>query len=500
MTMEAIIEGPGWVASGLDESSGLYPLRVEPAVGRLVERLLPGVITTTTGARYFGLHTLAWSEARDGGLDDGAAEDFVRRCEVVLAGVAAIHGDTSGGHRRLVPAAHGEDRIRGFFDGGALDVTSAAAPGGYSKGGFAGTYAAPERALGLLGSGWPPRSGPRANTAPLREGLELVLEMARRETLSTAELTAAADLCPCCAAEAPDGRWLLRVMFEEADAESEGDRNRQITALMLLEALDGGPHGDPERPFRLAHGFGGVIDGDTLEARARRAWRAAILRNYSVSAWRHLWRWLSEQLVGEAITARELGDRLADALGTGTVSDLMSGLPERVDKDGLRPIEEELRSSEDPVPVRSLRQLAIGALRLGDLDGETRTAFLGRDRDDLGPAWMQHQLTEHSDSAVADLGRDLAQTMLRRAQRVAASKMRMGSDLRPYVPTRLRDRDGLLSMVGTEPDAEVSLRGWTLAQVMAGLGAIDHSQDGYTTSASGQELRGRLQSSTASAT
>jgi hypothetical protein len=289
-------------------------------------------------------------------------------------------------------------------------------------------------------------------------------------------------------------------MFEEVHAESEGDRNRQITALMLLEAVAGGPHGDPERPFRLSHGFGRLIEGDTLEARARRAWRAAILRNYSVSAWRHLWRWLSEQLVGEAITARDVGDRLADALGTGTVSDLMSGLPERLDKDGLCPIEEELRSSEDPIPVRSLRQLAIGALRLGDLDGETRNAFLGRDRDDLGPAWMQHQLMEHADSAVADLGRDLAQTMLRRAQRVAASKMRMGGDLRPYVPTRLRDRDGLLSMVGTEPDADVSLRGWTLAQVMAGLGVIHHGQDGYTTSASGEELRGRLQASIANAT
>jgi hypothetical protein len=497
---DVIIEGPGWVASGLDESSGLYPLRVEPAVGRLVERLLPGVITTTTGARYFGLHALAWSDARDRSLDDDASEDFVRRCEVVLAGVAVIHGDTSEGHRRIVPAAHGEDRIHGYFDGGALDVASAAAPGGYSKAGFAGTYAAPERALGLLSSGWPPRLGPRADTAPLREGLGLVLELARHDILSTAELATAADLCPCCAAEGADGRWLQRVMFEEADAEGEGDRNRQITALMLLEALDGGPHDDPERPFRLAHGFGGPIEGDTPEARARRAWRAAILRNYSVSAWRHLWRWLSEQLVGEAITARELGDLLADALGADTVSDLILGLPVRVDSDGLRPIEEELRSSEDPTPVRSLRQLAIGALRLVDLDGETRNAFLGRDRDDLGPAWMQHQLTEHADTTVADLGRDLAQTMLHRAQRVATSKMRMGNDLRPYVPTRLRDRDGLLSMVGTEPDADVSLRGWTLAQVMAGLGAIDHTQNGYTTSASGQELRGRLQASIANAT
>ncbi len=45
-----LVEGPAWVASGLEESPGRYPLRVEPAAGRLVEKLLPGVITTTTGA------------------------------------------------------------------------------------------------------------------------------------------------------------------------------------------------------------------------------------------------------------------------------------------------------------------------------------------------------------------------------------------------------------------------------------------------------------------
>src|SRR4051812_35085661 len=115
MAIEQLVEGPAWVASGLDESSGLYPLRVEPAVGRLVERLLPGVITTTTGARYYGLHPLAWSEAQARGLPDTEAEAFVRRCEVVVAAASLTHAEGEG-HRRLVPMAHGEERIRRFFD------------------------------------------------------------------------------------------------------------------------------------------------------------------------------------------------------------------------------------------------------------------------------------------------------------------------------------------------------------------------------------------------
>lgn len=151
-------------------------------------------------------------------------------------------------------------------------------------------------------------------------------------------------MCPCAAAGAPDGAWLRGVMFEHADPDVEGDRNRQITASMLLDALDGGPHADPEDAFRLAHGFGASIDGDSAEATARRAWRAAILRNYSVSAWRHLWRWLSEQLSGDAMTARQLADRFADAVGGGRVGELVAYLPPRVDANGLLPIEEALWS------------------------------------------------------------------------------------------------------------------------------------------------------------
>jgi hypothetical protein len=373
-----------------------------------------------------------------------------------------------------------------------LDVAAAAVPGGYSLNGFADTYAAPERAIGLLRGAAPPRPGPRANLAPLREGLSDVLQLARRPTVTVDELLAAHHLCPCEAAEAPDGKWLRHVMFEQADVENEGDRNRQVTALMLLEALASGPHVDPERAFRLAHGFGSAIDGESVETTARRGWRAAILRNYSVSAWRHLWRWLSEQLSGEAMTARDLADRFADAVGSGSVSELVASVPSRIDGGRLLAVEEALGTSGDTVPMRSLRQLTLGAQRLNDLDAETRDLFLGRDRDDLGPLWVEHQLAEHAAGALSDLARDLVETLLRRARRVAFSKMRLSSGLRPYVPTRLRDRDGVLSMAGLEPDAEVSLRGWTLSQVLCALGAIDRPPEGYELSPLGHEMADHL--------
>ena len=47
MAVELLVEGPGWTGIGLEESAGRYPLRGDSAVSRIVDRLLPGGITTT---------------------------------------------------------------------------------------------------------------------------------------------------------------------------------------------------------------------------------------------------------------------------------------------------------------------------------------------------------------------------------------------------------------------------------------------------------------------
>lgn len=491
MTLDEIVEGPAWVSSGLDEPAGRYPLRVEPAVGRLVEKLLPGIITTTTGARYFGLHALAWSEAHK----QSDPEAFVRRCEAVLAGVYWQHERSSTGHQRQVPSAHGESEVPKFMSSGTFDLSAASARGGYSSAGFAGTYFAPERAIGLLRGTWPPQPGPRADLAVLQESLGDVLHLARSDTLTLSELENASHLCPCQAATSADGAWLRAVMFETVPTDDES-LNRQVTALMLLEALEGGSHHDPESAFRLAHGFGIPIEGTGAEATIRRAWRAAVLRNYSVSAWRHLWAWLTDHLAQDELSANELADRLAQALGNETVRDFVANTPRRCDGSELLPVEEQVRESDEDAPRRALRHLVLGTQRLADLDPETYEAFLGLPSErmsDLGPLWFAHQLREHENSVLATLATDLVDTMLQRARRVALSKMRLDpKTLRPYLPTRLRERDGFYSVTSPESDAEVSLRGWTLAQVLSALGAIDRPDGTYALSPVGEAMAATL--------
>ncbi len=468
-------------------------------MGRLVEKLLPGIITTTTGARYFALHPLAWADAEGRGLDAGEASEFVRRCEVVVA--AASYGHTiSGSHKRAVPSAHGEGSLPAFIRDGQLDIAAAAKIGsGMSKGGFAGTYEAPERTIRLLKGTNPPTAGTRLQVVPLKDALGDVLELASQDSLSEGELTQIGHLCPCELGEASDGAWLRHLMFEDADPEVEGDVNRQVTGLMMLEALDGVGTTDPECAFRLTHGFGRLPEGDSMEATARRAWQAAILRNYSVSAWRHLWSWLSRQLSEAEMSQGELAARLSEALGGGSVRSFVDESPERITNAELLPAEEDLRDSDEEVPVKALRQLILGAERLDELDAESRVAYLGHDPTDLGPEWVKAQMEEHMNGGVDALARDLVATMLTRARRVAVSKMQMVPGEGPYVPTRLRERDGMLWMNGIEADAEVSLRGWTLTQVLTALGAVDRDGDVYTVTGLGEEMRETLRKRAGSA-
>src|SRR3954471_17583393 len=119
-----MVEGPGWTGFGVQEPAGGYPLRVEGEVSAVVGRLLPGVITTTRHARMYCLHTLAWGEARDRGLDLAAGEDLARCLEVVIAGIHRFHEP----HRVELSSAHGEGNLDAFLVGDRLDVHAAARP------------------------------------------------------------------------------------------------------------------------------------------------------------------------------------------------------------------------------------------------------------------------------------------------------------------------------------------------------------------------------------
>jgi hypothetical protein len=486
----ALVDGPAWTGIGLEESAGRYPLRVEAAVGRLVGRLLPGVITTTRHARMYCVHALAWAEAAERQLDRSAAEEFVRRCEVVMSAIHHFHQP----HRIALSSAHGEERVPLFVHDETFDVERAARRGGLSEAGFAGVYVGPCLRIGAVSTDQPPRRGARADLGALRAGLGDLLDLAVRDRISLWELRAAAHLCTCEAASAPDGRWLRRVLLEEPEAEHAEDRYRQLTCLLMLETLHEQPSANPARAFRERWAFGELAAGSAADERVMVAslWRAAELRNYSVSAWRALWRWLAAQLNEQPMTAEELGERLADALDDVRVLELLDGLPPRIDANVILPAESDV-ADEPWSPTNALRQLALGSQRLEDLTDVTLQAFVGTDPTDLGPRWVAGLLDESRGRHVRDVARELAIMLVRRAKRVALSKMYMTKSGRPFVPTRLRDRDGILSVRGEEGGGALALRTEPLAHMLAGLGILDRADDGtFLVSDLGEELRARI--------
>ncbi|MDQ3571465.1 MAG: hypothetical protein M3383_01230 [Actinomycetota bacterium] len=488
MTLEPLVDGPAWTGSGIHESGGRYPLRVEGAVSSIVGRLLPGVITTTRHARMYGVHTLAWSVAHERKLEPEPAAEFVRRCEVVIAGIHHYHEP----HRVTLSSAHGESDLYRFIADDQLDVAAAAQRHGLSVAGFANVYYGLCVAIGALAPGSDPRPGERADMNALREDLGDLLELAERPSLSVDELREAKHLCLCEAAPCSDGRWLRNVLVEDVDDRPD-DRHRQLTCVLLLEALRDAPSPDATSAFRNRWAFGPPEGDAESDERAMVAalWRAASLRNFSVGAWRALWRWLTAQLAVEPMTAQQLGDRFADALEDLSVSELLDGLPTRTDGPSILPAEVVL-AEEEETPTRWVRQLAVGASRLDDLDGPTLAAYVGSDPTDLGPRWVAGLLGEARERHIRDVARELAVILVRRAQRVALSKMYLTTDGRPFVPTRLHDRDGILSVRGEEGAGDVALRISSLAAVLAGLGYLNHDDGTFTVAAPGEELLARL--------
>ncbi|MEZ5101226.1 MAG: hypothetical protein R3C15_15780 [Thermoleophilia bacterium] len=125
-----------------------YPLRVERHMGRLVDGLLPGVITTTTHARAHALHTLNRTEAARRELDVSEANALMRRCEVVIGAITLLHG-----HDTTIPGAHGADHIeKSLKADGRLHVGDVAKRYTANEIGFGGVYLGSEIRLGLLTS------------------------------------------------------------------------------------------------------------------------------------------------------------------------------------------------------------------------------------------------------------------------------------------------------------------------------------------------------------
>lgn len=203
------IEGPAWSKHGLDVVAGRFPLRVETHVSRMVSRLLPGVITVTPHARYFGLHALVYSEIKKRDIDYRAdGPEFMRRCEVVIGAVSALHK-----HTAEYGEVHGEDFIRPHLErNGYLDLDDMSRPKKYSQTlwGFSNAYYGSQLLIGALkvASGEVPRPGERFPDAPLRDALGSLFDLVDRNEIPLDELRAHQHLCFCSAAMNADGELL----------------------------------------------------------------------------------------------------------------------------------------------------------------------------------------------------------------------------------------------------------------------------------------------------
>ena len=481
LTVERV-SGPAWSPRGLDLVGGRYPLRVEAHVGRLVDGLLPGVITTTFQARQYSIHTLGWAEAerRDLGLD--AARALVRRMEVTVAGVWAKHDCPV-----RLPSAHAADVIVAALEhDGVLDVARLQEPGVYAepKAGFASTYYGSEVVLGALRPGSPPKPGERFDERTVRRALGDLVDIAEQDTVAINTLAAAGHLCVCgAAAGAPDGDWLRRLLLEPGYHGPNERRHaaRRGTTRLMLAAIDRQPNERPLNAFRGEVCFGDFLSTDprVLDVGEGQAWRGVMLRNYSVGAWRRLWAWMVNGVEGPQ-TASEIAERVADELTDGSMNSLIDALPDRTSAGALLNAEEQVRAeSWQPDPKTELRMLCLGAQRLDDLDGPAHAAFVGHaGEDDLGPLWFSRHLDASRQQSVRDFGYDLARRLIARSRRVALSKTRLRPDGSLWMPTRLREHAGLLVRRDTEGWNDVALRIDTYAQVLAGAGVLRHCEDG----------------------
>jgi hypothetical protein len=401
--------------------------------------------------------------------------------------VSARHWE-SGGHAGL-SRPHGYDMIAPRVRAGNVDIAALSSPGRYAKSewGFWPPYRGSEAVLQITTDrGIAP--GEKFDTTAVMAGLADVLSLAGRSVLTTDVLDGYQHLCVCRSAASSDGDWLARLLAQPGISDERRTRAwtrrqtlRTVARCVQLTTVN---RASIDIAEFLAYNEAVTQDAVLTSTPIAAQWRGVILRNYSVGAWRDLWRWLVEGINGLTPRAR-LGDLFAEGLPDQTVRAFTAQLPATGTADGQpAPAELDHGLAETGWPQWCLSILLLGARRARELAGNELAGFQGREADDineeLAPAWLASQADDWLDRSVRDFARWLTELMINRSQRLALRKAapdRKTGVLK--IPSRVYLRDGFLFRDSSEGGGQASLRLDQLAGILAGVGLLTRDACGY---------------------
>ena len=485
MPVPSDVEGPAWCKPGLDVRGGRYPLAVESAVLRMVDKLVPGVSTLSRQARYFSLYWAIADLAERTDLDAGECKLLIRRAEVALAWLSIW--DPSTGTLDGPGVAHAAAKVRSMITKGSATAMTAEGAGSYSPRpwGFWSQYGGPCVTLGSVAL--KKRALRPGQVQCPREVSDLfapLLEICVERAIGASDLPGLGDLTSIDASSVDAEPLRMLLVSSAAGGEpNAGNRETRRAAFRLVgrsAQLCNDSHTTSWTSVcRAVLAYGDSIDTDPVlcqEARAQ-AWRGTLLRHRFVAAWRILW----SELVGfvwnadHLVTRDHLHQWIRASVGSSTVLDFTQSLPDTCDAAGYpRDAESELLTTSHSLAAQ-IGVLVLGARRDDELSGVTLNAFRGGDaqtRQFLDPKWMSFQLDDHIDQTLGDLACAVLEDMLSQSRRVALRKTRIGPDGHLTTFTKLHQREGFYFATGQEGRGNVGLRIDQLGALAEQLGLL----------------------------
>jgi hypothetical protein len=445
----------------------------------MTARLVPGATTVTTGARYYSLHGYVAQVAHERNLSDSASLELLRRCEIVVAAASEVHPDPG------LPASHGAGVVGNWLRrDGHLDMVGLSTPkSGYAnpERGFLGPYLGSEITMGILEGQLV--TGDRYDHQSVRSGFVGLLDLAAQEFVSLSDLDGTANLAVSAAATEPDGRWLARLLTGSGSGEpSRSDDVRRNTIRMLVRAMALSGSSSPVDAVRDVVAYGGQARSDPVLASIPEVepWRGVLYRHDSVGAWRRLWAAMVDEISG-VVPRSTIVEYVADGLGTGTLQSFLDALPSTIDSAGdPEAAESTIKQQRGHTCWESLSLLTLGARRAGEVEGNVKDAFVGDQRRlvVLSPLWVSQWIEDRRAWALSDVAADLVDVLFSRARRIAMRKMRINSDGHIWLPTVIREENGLLSKTSGEGRDNVGLRLDQLNSLLFALGIIERDEDG----------------------